>query len=413
MSLAELGEAIGSIVARSVRAFGYTMEAITGFMGPTFGLVEVMERELGADGPRLAAMLLQGSQNGTAAAGDGLSVLAEAATARPAVADALSAGRFGGLREVEGGPEFLEQLDGYLDRFGWRAESWGLMHLPTAAEQPEQVLSMVARYLTVPGNGPREAIQRSAAQRAEVLDQIERRLSPEALTQVRALIEASKAHVPVSEGRALWQLTTVGSLRVPVLALGRKLVAAGALDAPDDAFYLSSSELREAALDPSAAVAATAQQRRIESARFATLTPPPFIGARLDMATLPPEMVALVRLFSGAARPQVQGQEIKGQAASPGVVRGRARVIHHLSEAAKLERGEILVCAMTAPPWTPLFAIAAGVVTNTGGVLSHSAICAREYAIPCVVGTQVATHLIPDGAMISVDGSTGIVRIEG
>ena len=78
-----------------------------------------------------------------------------------------------------------------------------------------------------------------------------------------------------------------------------------------------------------------------------------------------------------------------------------------------MEHGDILVCRTTAPPWTPLFAIAAGVVTDTGGVLSHSAICAREYAIPCVVATQIATRMIEDGAMIMVDGSSGVVRIEG
>ncbi len=67
---------------------------------------------------------------------------------------------------------------------------------------------------------------------------------------------------------------------------------------------------------------------------------------------------------------------------------------------------------MTAPPWTPLFAIAAAVVTDTGGVLSHSAICAREYAIPCVVATQVATQMIKDGSTITVDGTKGVVQID-
>jgi pyruvate,water dikinase len=88
-------------------------------------------------------------------------------------------------------------------------------------------------------------------------------------------------------------------------------------------------------------------------------------------------------------------------------------VVHSLNEAQRLRPGEILVCKTTAPPWTPLFAVAAGVVTETGGILSHSAICAREYAIPCVVGTQVATSRIPDGAMITVDGTKGTVVIVG
>jgi pyruvate,water dikinase len=142
------------------------------------------------------------------------------------------------------------------------------------------------------------------------------------------------------------------------------------------------------------------------------LTPPPFIGAPPDETQTPPELIPLLTLFFGIAQPNVEGREIKGQAASKGVVRGRARVLRDLGEAERLQPGEILVCATTAPPWTPLFAIAAAVVTDSGGVLSHSAICAREYAIPCVVATQVATEMIRDGSTITVDGTAGVVRLE-
>ena len=76
-----------------------------------------------------------------------------------------------------------------------------------------------------------------------------------------------------------------------------------------------------------------------------------------------------------------------------------------------LRAGEILVAETTAPPWTPLFAIAAAVVTDTGGVLSHCAVVAREYAIPAVVGTVNATAAIRDGDLVEVDGDAGTVRI--
>jgi pyruvate,water dikinase len=189
-------------------------------------------------------------------------------------------------------------------------------------------------------------------------------------------------------------------------------VAAGALAHADDAFFFTSAELRDAAQNPRESMVEEAARRRADHDRWHDLTPPPYIGPHLDMSALPPEMVALVTLFFGAAPPAVEGREIKGQAASRGVVTGRARIIRDLSESARLERGDILVCVTTAPPWTPLFAIAGAVVTDTGGVLSHSAICAREYGIPCVVATQVATHMIADGATITVDGAAGVVRIE-
>jgi pyruvate,water dikinase len=78
----------------------------------------------------------------------------------------------------------------------------------------------------------------------------------------------------------------------------------------------------------------------------------------------------------------------------------------------QIEPGAILVCRTTAPPWTPVFALASGVVTEGGTVLAHSAIVAREYKIPAVLGIDRATSLIPDGAMITVDGNRGTVHLD-
>src|SRR5512144_1409145 len=88
-----------------------------------------------------------------------------------------------------------------------------------------------------------------------------------------------------------------------------------------------------------------------------------------------------------------------------------ARLIHSLAEAGKLRRGDVLVTRTTLPPWTPLFATAAAVVTDTGGVLCHSAVVAREYHIPAVVGTDYATSTFHDGDLLEVDGDAGTVRV--
>ena len=106
-------------------------------------------------------------------------------------------------------------------------------------------------------------------------------------------------------------------------------------------------------------------------------------------------------------------RRINGVAASKGQVTGTARVLFGIDEAHRLQPGEIIVCRTTAPPWTSLFSIAGGVVSDGGGLLSHTAICAREYGIPAVVATQVATKFIQDGARITVDGDKGLVIVEG
>ena len=103
---------------------------------------------------------------------------------------------------------------------------------------------------------------------------------------------------------------------------------------------------------------------------------------------------------------------INGTAASPGTARGPAKVVRDLGEASKVKQGDILVCEMTLPTWTPLFSTVSAVVADTGGILSHCAIVAREYRIPCVVGTGIGTVQIKDDMVITVDGAKGIVRIE-
>ena len=123
-------------------------------------------------------------------------------------------------------------------------------------------------------------------------------------------------------------------------------------------------------------------------------------------------MARLVSKFG--ARPAEEPAEpgvIRGAAGSAGKARGTARIVRSLEDAVGLRAGEILVAETTAPPWTPLFAIAAAVVTDTGGVLSHCAVVAREYAIPAVVGTVNATAAIGDGDLVEVDGDAGTVRI--
>ncbi|MCR5120300.1 MAG: phosphoenolpyruvate synthase [Lachnospiraceae bacterium] len=106
-----------------------------------------------------------------------------------------------------------------------------------------------------------------------------------------------------------------------------------------------------------------------------------------------------------------EGDTVKGIGASNGSVKGKVCIVHSSEEFYKLEKGDILVCTYTDPEWTPLFALAAGVVVDTGGTLSHAAIVAREYNIPAVLATGDATLKLKDGDRVLVDASTGSVTI--
>ncbi|WP_169981108.1 PEP/pyruvate-binding domain-containing protein [Microbispora sp. H10836] len=110
---------------------------------------------------------------------------------------------------------------------------------------------------------------------------------------------------------------------------------------------------------------------------------------------------------SGAA--DIPAAAFKATPGSHGTVTGTARIVRGPGDFARVRPGDILVCPFTDPAWTPLLSIAAGVVTETGGVLSHAAIVAREHAIPAVLGLANATSRLRDGTVITIDGTTGTV----
>ena len=198
------------------------------------------------------------------------------------------------------------------------------------------------------------------------------------------------------------------------LEVGNRSAAAGVIAEPSDIWYLTIDEIREDAAagltgDRKSQVAA----EKAEMERWAEISAPPMVGTDHGPPPDNPVGHAISKFFGDPPRPPSEDNPdvFGGTPGSPGVVRGTARVIIKLEDAGKLNEGEILVTATTSPPWTPLFATAGGIVTDTGGALSHCAIVAREYGIPAVVGTGVATSLITDGQTLEVDGDSGEVRI--
>jgi pyruvate,water dikinase len=103
--------------------------------------------------------------------------------------------------------------------------------------------------------------------------------------------------------------------------------------------------------------------------------------------------------------------EIKGFASSAGIVEGPARVLKRLKDIVDLQPGEVLVCPTTNPSWAPVFTKIKAAVTDIGGLTSHAAIVCREYGVPSVTGTGVATAVIKTGDILKVDGDTGVVEI--
>jgi len=229
------------------------------------------------------------------------------------------------------------------------------------------------------------------------------------------LLAAAQAATVLLEDHTFWlECPAFYHLRRLSLELGRRLAAAGALDTPEDVLFLTLDELRETAaalprIDRHGLIA----ERRAERERFRRVAPPPALGT--PPPGPPPDNPisrAIGRFFGTPPRPSPQPGVLRDSAGSPGKARGPAKVVRLLSEADKLQPGDILVAETTMPPWTPLFATAAAVVTDVGGILSHCAVVASEYRIPAVVGVGVATGLTRDGQIVEVDGDAGEVRID-
>jgi len=317
------------------------------------------------------------------------------------------------LRTTDRGRRFIaEGIEPYQREFGWHAVWSHEFVFPTVREQMEPVLDLIKGYLDSDYDFPTAiAAMRTdidAASR-EILDG----LTGAALDEMRAANETNVRMAPLTPDHHFYiDQGANAHVRLVLLAVGRKLVAAGRLDAPDDAVFLRYNELRMLIGDPAAVDArALVSQRRAERETSKQLQPPNWIGTATPSQLAFPYLVNWgypERFHQG--RPKAEGP-IAGIAASPGQVEGIARVVMTVDEFDDVADGDILVCQMTNPAWVVLFTKIAGLVTDTGGTTSHPAVLSREFGIPAVVGTSVATKRIRTGDRIRVDGSAGSVEI--
>jgi pyruvate,water dikinase len=306
---------------------------------------------------------------------------------------------------------FAGRVAEHLHRFGHAVYDLDFAK-PVSAEQPGPLLDTLKHFLAGQARSPYERQGTAEAAREEATQQLLGRLSGWRLRWTQALLRWAQRYGPLREDA----LADVG-LGWPLLRrmfheIARRLVAAGALARPEDVFWLKAEEVVAAAraLDatqPPPDFRGAMAERRATWERERRVTPPVVLpvkgGARLfgvDWSRWMP-----------AQTDQAAGDVIRGVGASPGRVAGPARVLHGPAEFSQMRQGDILVAKITTPAWTPLFALASGVVTDVGGLLSHSSIVAREYHIPAVLGTGVATDRIRSGQRITVDGDGGVVRV--
>jgi pyruvate,water dikinase len=368
--------------------------------------------------------LLVGVLSESVKAGLGLYDLAVRATElglEPVFRDTSSPELLTALERTEAGRTLVAALGGYLTEYGLRQDLFDLI-TPTWSEDPTFALASIRAYIQSGRDARAEyAATQRAAEDAIAAARAHLTPYPEAVRgQFEALLQIGRAGAFLQEEHNFYiDQQTLSLIRLFYLRVGGRLEDDGVLADADDVFMLLYDELHElcASLDLAGErerVRALVATRREQFALARTLTPPPFIGP--PPAGPPPTdnpMARALGRFFGGPPPQPENPgELKGNPGSRGVVSGRAFIARTLDEAGGLQPGEILVAVTTMPPWTPLFGVAAAVVTETGGPLSHCAIVAREYGIPAVVGAAGATRVIQPGQTITVDGARGIVTFD-
>ena len=318
------------------------------------------------------------------------------------------------LEALEGTPigrDWLAAFARYLDRYGHQVYNLDFV-VPTQADDPLPVLLSLKAMVGQPERDPRARQRAIVAERDARVEETARSFDPLRRRLFRLLLGWAQHFGPDREQALFYMGAGWPTLRRLALELGRRLVDGGALSTAEDVFFLETPEIeaaiaRRAGGQSGSDLARLARERRELREARKRLHPPPVVPSDHKLRFGPFDM----SLWETQRRNEPAGAVLRGFAVSPGQVTAPASVIRSPADFLEMEPGTILVCSTTTPAWTPLFSQARGLVTDVGGVLAHGSIVAREYGIPAVLGTGIATTRIISGQTILVDGDAGTVTL--
>lgn len=304
-------------------------------------------------------------------------------------------------------------LQNFFELYGDRAVREAEISTPRWREDPRPVLAMIRVALRSGSHDAELNLARAKAGAESEMSRLFEKLNVVERTAVRHLVTRAQKAARLRERMRSWVTRVLGMIRDVALDADRRLLRlvpdlaqdwsrlqasappASSLAHIHTVFFLTVDEVVHALRASRTDLAPLVRGRRGEFARDLARPDPPrtFIGS--------PPAVQL---------PPSGGDILRGTAASSGIVEGNARVLLSASQLSELLPGEVLVVHTTDVGWTPLFCVAAGVVTELGGPLSHAAIVARELAVPSVVNVDGVTRVLKTGDRIRVDGDAGIVE---
>jgi phosphohistidine swiveling domain-containing protein len=376
-------------------------------------LKALLDRYQPGDGERLAHGIVAGVRDlESTRPAIGIARIVEVARRDPAAKAAFerSHGAPRSLADVPEGPT-RRALQSFLDSYGDRAVREAELSTPRWREDPQAVLTMI-RIAMLGGGREVDRAQDHAQQVADAaMAEVLPRLGPGVDTILRHMVARAQKAARYRERLRAWVTRALGMVRQVALEADVRLArlspelsadraaleqAKSPLAQVPSVFFLTVDEVNQALRGGRTDLAPLVRARRAEHARDVARAEPP---------------ITFVGVPSTIVMPAEGGARLTGLGASSGVVEGKARVLRRIDELEALVPGEIIVAPTTDVGWTPLFLLAAGVVTELGGPLSHAAVVAREFGVPSVVNVEGVTRAVRTGDRLRIDGDRGTVDL--
>jgi|CXWL01.1.fsa_nt_gi pyruvate,water dikinase len=364
----------------------------------------LLERRLGAEWRQLLNQALQGV--GTVISANQilwLAELAEAAGREPAVRDFLLAEPWipEPFRVELAGTRFLQEFDAYVAEYGHRAVGESDVMTPRFAEVPEYVLGVIRGHLMVPPTRSADEIRRGQESARQ-----------EALRHLRAEFgwrwhewavftwwhRRLCRYLELREANRHALMHFIACARHVARSVGRTWVASGRLQSRDDIFFLTLDEIKAAVSGAAKDWKGLVEARRREWESHAEKSvPDTVIGGAEGVG-------------DEGGRSAGSNRSLRGLPISAGYAEGPVCLLLSPNDMKKVKRGDILVAPVIDPGMAPLMGLAAGLVVEMGGTLSHGAIIAREYGLPAIANVHGVTHLLKDGERVAVDATAGEIK---
>ncbi|PCK19873.1 phosphotransferase [Bacillus pumilus] len=311
------------------------------------------------------------------------------------------------LHYTDKGKSFISRIEEFLQIYGWRSVKSHDFTEETWVENPEFVLDIIRNNIQHHSDFDEEFAQ-AIIKRRNTYEQFMSQVKDEAFkTKFGKLYHFALKAANIRDDHHFYiDAMLDAKARLYLLKIGELLVQKGAIHHQEDLWYLYDEEVHKA-LTTSITYDSVIQQRKIEMKENETIQPPAYTGTPSEA-----ELEQVERMLGSLREDENNTDDlIHGIGASSGIVSGRVKVITCADEFSQFQKDDILVCKTTTPLWTSLFRDAKAVITDSGGILSHSAIIAREYMMPAVLGTRIATEKLQSGDLVTVDGSNGRIQL--